>query len=112
MKTFIMIILLVLFPISACAMGPIYTGPRIATWGAVTGATGYRAYWRVPSETVWLDSQRAQTSATTLDLTTVVPQGTWEITVTAINLVSESGPSNVVSWGYVIIGNPNDVKVQ
>ncbi|MFH2074170.1 MAG: hypothetical protein ABIJ57_02310 [Pseudomonadota bacterium] len=113
MKTITLIALLLLLPISACAMGPIYTGPRIATWEAVTGATGYRVYWRSPGMQEWLDSQRVQTTATSIDLTTSgVPQGSWEICATAIDAVSESGPSNVVPWQYAIIGKPENAKIQ
>uniref|UniRef100_A0A6M3L3S4 Fibronectin type-III domain-containing protein n=1 Tax=viral metagenome TaxID=1070528 RepID=A0A6M3L3S4_9ZZZZ len=93
-------------------MGPIYTGPKIAAWEAVAGATGYRVYWRAPGTQEWVDSQRAQTSGTTLDLSSVVPQGSWEICATAIDSVSESGPSNVVPWQYAIIGKPENARVQ
>uniref|UniRef100_A0A6M3IFH0 Fibronectin type-III domain-containing protein n=1 Tax=viral metagenome TaxID=1070528 RepID=A0A6M3IFH0_9ZZZZ len=93
-------------------MGPIYTGPRIATWDAVAGATGYRVYWRTPGTHEWVDAQRVQTTGTTVDLSAVVPQGSWEICATAIDAVSESGPSNVVPWQYAVITKPVNARVQ
>ena len=53
------------------------------------------------------------TTATTLDLVASgVPVGWWEICVTARDNISESGPSNIVAWAYVIVGSPTNLKKQ
>jgi len=111
-KLLITIILILIFPIYACAMGPIYTGPKIATWDASVGATGYYIYWRTPGTTPWVNTQRVITTATTLDLVSSgLPQGEWEICATAFNTVSESGPSNVVAWSYIIVPAPTNTRI-
>lgn len=113
MKRLILILLIFLLPLSSCGMGPIYTGAHTATWDAVTGATGYYIYWRTPGTQTWLNNQRAQTTAVTLDLTAVgIPQGSWELCATAFDPVSESGPSNVVTWQYSVRGPPTNAKIQ
>ena len=112
-RIFLCLVLLFAIPTFACAMGPIYIGPKIATWDTVTGAAGYFIYWRTPGTTTWPLSQRAQTTATTMDLTAVgIAQGDWEITATVYDLVSESGPSNIVPWNFRIIGNTGNTKIQ
>uniref|UniRef100_A0A6M3JUF1 Uncharacterized protein n=1 Tax=viral metagenome TaxID=1070528 RepID=A0A6M3JUF1_9ZZZZ len=47
-----------------------------------------------------------------ISLLAFVPQGAWEICATAVDAVSESGPSNVVPWQYAIIVKPNNARVQ
>lgn len=114
-KLFVLIalILSLLLPVVGACMGPIYIGPKTATWGAVAGATGYRVYWRVPGTATWPDSQRAQTTATTLDLVLVgVPQGAWEVCATTIDASSESGPSPIVPWSYTIKAAPETFIIQ
>ncbi len=98
---------------TACAMGPIYVAPKTAAWDAVPGATGYHIYWRAPGVTTWDDAQRLTTNATSVNLIDGgIPQGQWEICATALDGVSESGPSNIVSWSYGIIRAPTNNKVQ
>jgi hypothetical protein len=99
--------------VTACAMGPIYTGSKTAAWDAVSGATGYYIYWRTPGTTTWPTAQRATTSATTLDLAGAgIPQGAWEVCATAFDSVSESGPSNVVTWNFSIRASPPNVTIK
>lgn len=106
------VILTVIFGLftSACAMGPIYTGPKTAVWDPVSGATGYYLYWRAPGGT-WDNAKRLQTNAATVDLS-LIPAGNWELCATAFNSDSESGPSNIVTWAYSIIGAPGNLKRQ
>ena len=113
MKRWAIILLIFILPIGSCAMGPIYTGPRIAVWDAVPNAMGYYLYWRAPGAEGWPDTQRVLTTATTLDMPAAgVPQGTWEVCVSAFDSVSESGPSNIVAWAYAIISAPGNLKKQ
>lgn len=116
MKLMIKIIILslvLLTPVMGACMGPIFTGPRVASWNAVPGATSYYVYWRAPGAANWPDAQRAATNLTSLDLVTAgVPQGTWEICGTAVDGVSESGPSNIVTWQYTIIGSPGGLEIK
>lgn len=115
MKKILAFCLLILFAFTsyACAMGPIYIGPKIATWDSVTEATLYYLYWRVPGTTTWNNANRIVTTSMNVDLTTAgIPQGYWEICVTAANTESESGPSNIVAWAYVIVNAPTNLKKQ
>jgi len=99
--------------VTACAMGPIYNGAKTAAWDAVPGATGYYLYWRTPGTSTWPPAQRATTTGITLDLSSSgIPQGAWEICATAFDPVSESGPSNVVTWNFSIRAAPTNAKIQ
>jgi hypothetical protein len=113
MLKILILLLIVSTPIVASCMGPIFIGPKTASWDAVTEATGYYIYWRSPGATTWPTAQRAQTNAITLDLVNAgVPQGSWEICATAFDAISESGPSNIVPWSYAIKSAPGNMKVQ
>jgi hypothetical protein len=104
---------LALSVVTACAMGPIYTGNKTAAWDAVSGATGYYIYWRTPGTTTWPAAQRATTTGLTLDLSSSgIAQGAWEICATAFDGVSESGPSNVITWNFSIRAAPTNAKIQ
>ena len=97
----------------ACAMGPIFVGPKVAAWDSEAGATQYYLYWRTPGATVWDNANRIVTTAVNVDMVAAgVPQGSWEICVTAANSDSESGPSNIVAWAYVIIKTPANLRKQ
>jgi hypothetical protein len=114
-KLFVLIalILSLLLPVVGACMGPIYIGAKTASWTAVSGATGYRVYYRAPGVTTWNDSQRIQTSSTSIDLVAAgVPVGSWEVCGTVFDTVSESGPSTVVPWSYTIKGTMTDFKIQ
>lgn len=110
MKRLAVVLLILLLPVSSCAMGPIYTGPKTATWDPVSGATGYYLYWRAPGA-AWDNAKRLQTNATSVDLSPI-PAGNWELCATAYNADSESGPSNVITWAYSIIGSPGNLTRQ
>jgi hypothetical protein len=99
--------------VTACAMGPIYNGAKAAVWDAVPGATGYYLYWRTPGTNTWPTAQRATTTALTLDLSgSGIAQGAWEICATAFDAVSESGPSNIITWNFAIRAAPTNAKIQ
>ena len=107
------IVVLVLgLTLSACAMGPIYLGDHTVAWDPSPGATGYFIYWRAPGTEGWDDTKRARTLATELNLlNTSISSGEWQICATAYleelgKMISESGPSNIVTWKYIIVGNP------
>jgi len=113
MVKIIILSLVLLTPIMGACMGPIFNGPRVASWNAVPGAASYYIYWRVPGATNWPDSQRIATNLTSLDLVAAgVPQGMWEICGTTVDAVSESGPSNIVTWQYSVIGSPGSFEIK
>jgi len=115
MKKIIIFCFLVLFlsVVAACAMGPIYTGEKTVVWDASSGATGYYLYWRVPGTTIWSNTNRIVTTATSVDMVAGgIPAGLWEICATAYDAASESGPSNIVPWAYVIVPSPANLKKQ
>lgn len=98
--------------VAACAMGPIFIGQKTAAWDAVSGATGYYLYWR-PVGGAWDNTKRILTTASSVDMVAGgIPAGSWEICATAYDPTSESGPSNIVAWSYVIIGSPPNLKKQ
>ena len=106
-------LIILLSAVTACAMGPIYNGAKTAAWDAVPGATGYYLYWRTPGTTTWPTAQRATTTALTLDLSgSGISQGAWEICATAFDAVSESGPSNIITWNFTIRAAPTNAKIQ
>jgi len=107
------ILLSLAIPLVACAMGPIYTGAKTASWGAVPGASGYYVYYRAPGATVWNNSQRLQTNSTSVDLVAGgIPAGSWELCGTVFDGVSESGPSTVANWSYTIKAPLIDFRIQ
>ena len=109
----VILLMVVLTPVMGACMGPIFTGPKTAVWDSVEGSTGYYIYWRTPGTITWPNTQRAATNITSLDLVNAgIPQGTWEICATAIDAVSESGPSNVVTWIYTVKSPPANTKIQ
>ncbi len=111
--TLIAITLSLVISLSACAMGPIFVGPKNASWDASVGATSYYLYWRVPGTVTWDNTNRIITTALLVDLVASgVPTGAWEICVTAKDEVSESGPSNIVEWKYIIITSPTNLRKQ
>jgi hypothetical protein len=113
MVKIIILLLVVLLPVAGACMGPIYTGPKTASWTAVSGASGYRVYYRAPGAAAWNDSQRIQTSTTSVDLVAAgVPSGSWEVCATSFDAISESGPSDVVPWSYSISGVPGTFRIQ
>jgi hypothetical protein len=99
--------ILLVTAVTACAMGPIFVGPKTAQWDPVSGATGYYLYWRTPGGS-WDNTKRIITTATSVDmLAGGIPSGSWEICATAYDAVSESGPSNIVPWSNMIINGGN-----
>lgn len=109
----IIVIALLCIPIIGACMGPIYVGAKTASWTAVSGATGYRVYYRTPGATTWNDSQRIQTNNTSVDLIAAgIPVGSWEVCGTVFDTVSESGPSTVVPWSYTIKETMTDFRIQ
>lgn len=104
--------------LSACAMGPIYLGDHTVAWDPSPGATGYFVYWRTPGAEGWDDAKRSQTLATELNLlATSITQGEWQICATAYleeagKMISESGPSNIVTWKYIIQTNPSNMRTK
>jgi hypothetical protein len=113
MVKIVILLFVLLTPVMGACMGPIFTGPKTASWTAVPGASGYYVYYRAPGATGWPDSQRIQTNATSVDLVaTGVPQGTWEVCATTFDSLSESGPSDMVTWSYAIKGSPGSFRIQ
>ena len=115
MKKIIIFCFLVLFlsVVAACAMGPVWFGDKTAQWDIPASGTptGFYLYWRTPGTSDWPTSQRVITTSMTLNLVDAgLPQGLWQIAVTAYDAVSESAPSNTVTWVYVIVGNPGNLR--
>jgi len=117
MVKLVVLILVVMFPIMACALGP-KISKSTAAWDANSepDLAGYYLYWRTTAGT-FQDANRATvaTSPTpTFSLLTLsLPSGVYVIAVSAYDTeLNESGLSNEVSWDAAYPNAPANAKVQ
>ena len=115
-KLFLILLLLVLLPTFACALGPKIVKHN-AMWDANTepDLAGYYLYWRTPIGT-FSDTDRIPVGLGAnplLDLLTLnLPLGQYVIAVSAYDAEgNESGLSIEVPWDATYPGNPKNLKV-
>lgn len=96
---------------AAWAMGPVFTGPKIAVWDPVTEATGYYLYWGSRSG-IYENYVHASVNRIGLIDAGIHP-GTWYLVVTAHDAYqNESDFSNEITWSYKIIAQPVNIKTE
>jgi len=117
MVKLVVLILVVLLPVMACALGPSIS-KSTAVWDAnsETDLAGYYLYWRTPTGT-FQDANRvtvAVSSTPSKKLTDLnLASGVYVIAVSAYDTeLNESGLSNEVTWDAAYPDAPANTKVQ
>ena len=132
MKNFIcrlILCLTLMMPGISYSMGPLMITPTGLTWDREADSqssygtiTGYYLYWvatQVPLP-AWTNTQRSalipQTAVGVTPLVPIsnlnLPSGNWTMCVTSVTASAESGPSNTVSFLWVIPAPPANFSKQ
>jgi len=116
MVKLVVLVLVVLLPVMACALGP-KISKSTAAWDANSepDLAGYYLYWRTTTGT-FQDANRVQvvTSPTpTFSLLTLnLPSGVYVIAVSAYDTeLNESGLSNEVNWDAAYPNAPANARI-